>query len=439
MKYFFVLILINTSISIFAQKNFYEIQFKISPIKNKPIYFGYHFGNNQYVTDTIYLNNLSEGLLKKENLPRGIYFIALSNMKMVNFIIDKPGQYRLSTDTLKLLRNLTIDNNLENEVFISYQIKLNDYKNKIRNIEARIANSSDSTDILNQQIEEKKSEWKQYVQSLITHYPNLFATKIIQSLQSNEFTFDVKTYFNNIDFADESLLFTPVFSTVIDNFFSSLPGLTIKNIDSLYQAIDYILMSSLKNPTVYEELAKYMISQFDLTGDYPNTDAFYYISDKYFLTDLIPWVNDGFKVRLSRYIQKLKTVTIGQTFPDLTLNTLNNQVKTIPEKNNKYSVIIFWNPECDHCIEYLRKLKNVLNTNQNKIDVYCILTATNVDEWKKVIQKEAFPWVHLYDKKLLNDFVEELFLYNTPQVFVIDKDKRIVAKDIMPEAILTLF
>lgn len=55
---------------------------------------------------------------------------------------------------------------------------------------------------------------------------------------------------------------------------------------------------------------------------------------------------------------------------------------------------------------------------------------------KKSFKKRHFHGNTYTIKKLLNDFIEELFLYNTPQVFVLDKDKRIVAKDIMPEAVL---
>ncbi|MCX7861987.1 MAG: redoxin domain-containing protein [Bacteroidales bacterium] len=420
----------------YAQSTVYELHFKISPLKNKPIFFGYHFGENQYVTDTIFLNSQSEATLKKEKLPKGIYFIALPNMKYVSFILNQPKKYNFTSDTLRLLRNFKSLNDKENDIFILYQIKLNDIKTELRLLEKKLIENKDSEEVINQKIIATNNEWNSYLDKLILDNEGLFATKIIKLLRTKDFTFDANIYFKDVDFSDENLLFTPVFSTVIDNYFMNLPSLTINNIDSLYKAIDFILMNALKNTTVYEELSKYLISQFDLTGDYPNPDAFRYISEKYFLTDLIPWVTEGFKAKLSRYIQKLKSVTINESFPELKLNNINDQIITIPEKNNKPSIIIFWDPSCEHCISYLKSLKQILVSYEQKVNVYCILTGNKPDEWRKVIQEEAFPWVHVYDKKLFNDFVEELFLFNTPQIFVLNKEQRIVAKDIMADKII---
>jgi len=419
-----------------AQNKFYEFNFKINNLKNSHIFFGYHFGDNKYVTDTIYLNSKGEGFLKKETLPQGIYFIALPNMKYTNFLVLEKQLYKISTDTSNLLRNLVVENNKENEIFIDYQIKLNNYKQVISKIKKQIKQYPDSEKFLLQNISQEEKLWENYVSNIISNYPNFFSTKIIKSLKSKDFTFDAEKYFEHIDFYDERLLFSPVFSTVIDNFFTSIPGLTINNIDSLYKAIDYILMTSIKNTSIYEELSKYLISQFDLSGNYPNPDAFWYLADKYFLTDLIPWVNDAFKAKLSKYNKHLKKIIISEKFPGLTLYNDKDQIVKFPNNNNLHTIIVFWDPECEHCLNYLRQLKKIMQTYKDKIEIYAVLTGTNTNLWKKVIHEEAFTWYNLYDRKLLNDFVEELFLHNTPQIFLLDQNKKIIAKDLLPEEII---
>jgi len=418
-----------------CQNKTYDFYFKIKPLQNTPIYFGYHYGENQFVTDTIYLNSNSEGSLKKTNLPHGLYFFAIKSMKYVTFIVSNNKQYKIYTDTTSLLRNLKIENDKENEIFITYQIKLNDYKNTIKQLTKELKTSQDSQKI-EKQIEAEKAKWKEFQNKIITDNEGTLSAKIIKGLQTKNFTFDASKFFDNIDFGDERMLFTPVFSNAINNFFSNMPGLTIKNIDSLYKALDYIMINSLKNTSVYEEIAKYLISQFDLTGDYPCPEAFWYLSDKYFLTDLIPFVNDNFKTKLSKYNKKLKSVIISSNFPELSLYNEYDEIVKIPTKTNLLTIIIFWEPGCGHCLDYLRKFKQVISPYNNKVKIYTVLTGYSKDLWKKVIHDEGFNWENLYDKKLLNDFVEELFLYGTPQVFILDKDQKIIAKDLLPEQII---
>ncbi len=426
------LLLVLLPIYLFSQTNNCEIKIKINLLKNSPIYFGYHYGENQYVIDTLYLNANGETVLnKKEQYPQGIYFIALPSMKYVSFILPSEQNFSISTDTTSLLRNLSI-NNKENEIFKEFQIKLNDYKQTIASYRKKALQYKDSLDYYVQKTQQIKEQFQKYQIETANNHKELLAAKIIKALILKDFTFKAETFFEYVDFSDERLLFTPVFSTVIDEFFYNLPGLTTKNIDSLHHAIDYIMMQSLKNTSVYEEISKYLISQFDLSGNYSNPDAFLYMAEKYFLTDLIPWVNDGFKSKLKRYIQNLRKVTINETFPSLTLYTSEDKAITFPDNSKKKTIILFWDPECNHCVEYLFKLKEAIEPYEKKLVVYTILTGKNIEKWKNTTTQLYTKWIHLYDKKLLNDFIEELFLYNTPQLFLLDENQKIIAKDLTP-------
>jgi thiol-disulfide isomerase/thioredoxin len=99
---------------------------------------------------------------------------------------------------------------------------------------------------------------------------------------------------------------------------------------------------------------------------------------------------------------------------------------------------VFWNPECEHCVQYLAELKSIYQTyNRQQFEVIAILTSDKPELWKKTIHENDFIWKNYYDKKLLNDFIEDLFLYSTPQLFLLDKDKKIVAKDISTDELDT--
>ncbi|NSW45682.1 MAG: redoxin domain-containing protein [Bacteroidales bacterium] len=421
------------STNLLAQSKGYEIKVKITPLKNVPIYLGYHFGDNQYVVDTTYLNENSTGIFKKNNnLPEGMYLIVLPNMKYFNILLTKNQQLIITNDTTNLYQNLIIENDEENIFFAQYQKQLYLLKKQINILEPKINQYPDSANIYNTIINDEQNKLVQLKEKWIEKNPNSLLSKIFKALDTKDFNFDATIFFKDVDFTDSRLLFTPAFSKTLDEFFTSLPSLSSLNIDSLYKAIDYIFMQSMKNPSVYEEISKYLISQFDLSGNYPNPDAFWYIADKYFLSGLTPWINEAFKTKLSKYNQRIESICMNHTFPSLYLNDEFEKKYNVLDTKAENTLLVFWNPECEHCIHYLKKLYNLyLNTSRTKLEVVAILTGNNKDLWKKEIKN--YNWKNLYDSKLLNDFIEDLFLYNTPQIFLLDKNKKIIAKDITVE------
>lgn len=416
----------------------YEIKVKLKPLKNEPVYLGYHYGENQYVIDTAFLNNNSEAIFRKNHrLPEGMYLIVLPNMKYFNIIISKNQKFSIENDTTNLYLNLKIKNDEENKLFADYQRQLYLNKLKFRNLQERIMQHPDSEEFYNKIIEQNKSNLLAKKNEWIEKHPDWLFTKILKALLPVGFTFDAQKYFKNVDFTDEHLLFSPVFTYKLDDFFTSLPSLTINNIDSLYQAIDYILTQSMQNSSVYEEIIKYLLNQFDISGNYPNIDAFWYIANKYCLNELCPWINDNFKAKLAKYNNKIHKVCINETFPEIYLYDENDKKEKITETKSHFLLIVFWNPECEHCINYLNKLKKIYQSyNRNQFEVVGVLTGFNAELWKQEIKN--YPWKNYYDPKLLNDFIEDLFLTNTPQTFLINKDKKIIAKDVLTEELNNL-
>jgi thiol-disulfide isomerase/thioredoxin len=432
-KNILVLLFLSISTISISQTKGYTIKLKIKPLKNQPVYLGYHYGDNQYVVDTAMLDKNSEAVFKKNHtLPQGMYLIVLPTMKYFNFILSKNQNINIENDTANLYLNLKIENDEENQYFAEYQklLYLNQQSNEVYREKSKLY--PDSAKFYNQKIEKNKNNLLVQKKDWIEKHPEWLFSKILKAILPVDFTFDAQKYFQNVDFSDERLLFSPAFTNKLDEFFTSLPSLTVENIDSLYKAIDYILMQSMKKSSVYEEITKYLIGQFDLSGTYPNPDAFWYISDKYFLNGLCPWINDAFKTKLSKYNEKIKSICIGSTFPNLYLSDIQNKKIKLTDTKSDFTLLIFWNPECDHCVDYMKKLKIVYQAYQRQqFEVVAILTGNNVELWKNEITN--YPWIHLYDPKLTNDFIEDLFLFNTPQLFLLDKDKKIIAKDILTE------
>src|SRR4051812_26851032 len=68
----------------------YEIKVHIIGLKDTAVYLGNHFGDKQYVKDTIQLDKDGRGVFKgKDSLPGGIYLIVLPNKTYFEIVVKE--------------------------------------------------------------------------------------------------------------------------------------------------------------------------------------------------------------------------------------------------------------------------------------------------------------------------------------------------------------
>jgi hypothetical protein len=58
-----------------------------------------------------------------------------------------------------------------------------------------------------------------------------------------------------------------------------------------------------------------------------------------------------------------------------------------------------------------------------------------MEKWKNYIKENKLDWINVADPKLQNNFREEFDIKTTPQIFILDKDKKILAKKIDEETL----
>ncbi|MCX7955195.1 MAG: thioredoxin family protein [Bacteroidales bacterium] len=417
MKYLipcFVLFYLKT----FAQFNNYNFTLTLPKYTNIPIYFGYHYFGEQFIIDTLYLNEHNKVVKKVDSLHEGMYFVVLGENKYFNFILGKNTTINVFVDTSDILNSLKFENDLENYLFTEYQKCLK----KMANVkeEKKKAYEQDSIRKYLYKIEER----------IFTELDkNSFLHKLVSAINKDKyFTLNAKEYFSNIDFTDEKMLYSNYYPVVLKNYFSEVSFININNIDSLYGVIDYILFTSIKNPLIYKEIFKYLLKNFDVAGEFSCNELFNYLSEHYILKGLAPWYNNNFKIRLKDYIKSMSKVLVKNKFEQYTFYDVFDNEIIIPDNVEKYKLIIFWEPHCPYCEKYIKELKQVKNTS---LLVYMVGIVKNKQEWLKVIKEYQIEnFINLYDKKGFNDFVEDLFLYQTPQSFLLDKSNTIIAKNI---------
>jgi len=422
---------------LFAQG--YKIDVQVKQLADSNIYLGYHYGNEQYVIDTAHLDKNGKGVFERKNiLPIGVYMIVFPNMKYFDILMPAQQVFKIKNDTSNLNSNLEIEGSKENEMYAKYQKFSTGILSKIAELsKTNNPKNQKLTDSLQLVIRNERNR-------IIKQEPNTFFASLLKSMvdpdipenlanPDNPADFEKRMnyltshYFDNYDFNDERLLFSPVLYNKILNYYGKLVE---NNNDTIINSVDNILSRSFKNTEVYRFLLNSLLSIFDLSGEIPNDEAFVHIAENYYLKELAPWVNENFIERLKKHVNDLKPTMIGASAPQLILSDTSANKLSLYNLKSCYTLVIFWNPECEHCAEYLAELRNTYDSYDEKyFQVFAVLATDNQKLWKTYIQNNKFLWLNVYDSTKKNDFIQTYKLFMIPRIYLLDNNKRIVLKD----------
>lgn len=126
-------------------------------------------------------------------------------------------------------------------------------------------------------------------------------------------------------------------------------------------------------------------------------------------------------------INVLRNIQIGSIAPDFEIreNIRLHQLQA------NYTLLVFWATWCPHCTKTLPEIKQVYNNFKVKgLEVVSVSLDSDKEEWQKCIRQNDLPdWFNTSELKGWNGEVPRQYnIYATPTMFLLDKDKKIIAK-----------
>jgi thiol-disulfide isomerase/thioredoxin len=487
---FFFLIAVN--ITSFAQNT---LKFKIAGAKDTTIFLANYYGNKLYYSDTAKCNANGEVTFSsKKKFDPGMYAVVLSG-KFFEIVLNNENVF-IETDRKDLPGNVIVKQSAENKVFYDYVNFINSkrkeadpLRDKLKDLDKKNSEFKKISDQLTQIDKDVKSKQKE----IIAGNPKLLISKVLNMSIDPEipeapkgpdgkildslfaYKYLKEHYWDNIDFADERLVRAPFFHNRIEGFFKNMvlqsPDSCFKEAQRLIGKIKSTYTPGKDGKPVHDTIRKHEMFKYTvhlLTYTFEQSKvmcmdaAFVKMVFNYHKAGSVWWIKKKDLKKYTDRAEELAPVICQALAHPLSLpdTAEKNWVKLYDLKSD-YTILVFWEPTCGHCkkeMPVLAQIHKKLKEKGVSIDVYAV-SNDHDKEWKKFIKDNqmgdfvnvAVPQVYFEKQELARDVIMKGYtdlkslnyrttfdVFSTPKVFLLDKDKKILAKQLEAEQIETL-
>ena len=462
MKYLATSLFCIVSAYCFAQDG-YEIKVTLKPFKNQYIYLGHYYGKQLPIVDSVLLNDKSEGVFKgSKKLGGGIYLIGYPDRAHnFEFLVDKDQKFSIVADTAKI-QNISFQNSPDNVAFKSYQIFMTKNGSSIDSLMKLRKGSSVKDSIkLTTQIHVLDTKITNYRTDIIAKEPNSLLTALLKAMKEPDvpqndpgaktdslfaYHYFKKHYWDGVNFYDDRLARTPFFENRIDKYMEQL---VYPSADSVIKELDYMLGFA----SINDEMQKFLLLKFVnryLNQKYMWEDkVFVHLYEQYFSQKDYPWLTEKGKKIITDRAYSLMANIMGTQASDVELPDTSGKLTKLYSINAPYTLVVIWDPTCSHCKEIVPKLDSAYHAKWKSMGLQFFAMARETDgkksDWINFIhQHNLNQWTHVYysredDQKRIESGVpsySQLYDVQTfPTLYLLDKDKRIIAKKLTLEQI----
>lgn len=474
LKYFFVLFCLTAG-SLLTVGQGYVIKVKISNLADKQIILGHYLSKSMFPDDTTKLDSKGNGVFSgKKMLPGGMYLIYLPNGRYFDVAIGEDQVFTLETDTVDLINSLVVKGSAENQLFLDFQLYMGSLRIQADSLTQMLKTQTDTQEKIQLIAKLKKVNEDRIarIESIKKDHPELFISDFLMATldiavpdppkdeygvvidSTWQYFYYRNHYFDNFNFADPRMLRTPFYEDKIMTYLNKvIPQVP----DSLIRQVDYLIEKSRSDSGLFSFM---LITLFNYYGksNIMGMDAVHvHLADKYYIHE--SWWSDAkFIADLKDRTEKAKPLLIGAIAPDAELMSVpaehfisaltDTALRRYPhagtkinlrQVNAKFLVLLFWEADCGHCkiaVPELYKIYEELNDpNVKVLAVSTLFGEDGKTKWVDFVNEhKLYGWINAwnpysYDFKLKYDVV------STPQIYMMDENKKIIAKKISPEQV----
>jgi len=435
----------------------YIITIKLKGSSDTTLLLAHYYGSKQYLDDTAYRNKQGYFVFEgSEKLKDGMYLVAgQSKSKYFDFFLTGNQQMEFVFDPENVVTTMQVKGSDDNKSFYTYIKYLGRKQLEVEPLNKWVAanpDRSDSIKIVKSKIEEIDKDAKAYIKNFYTSNPTFLSANFVKASNEPEYMQFVPAtdgkidstkiyptykahYFDNFNFSDARLIYTPVFAQKVDFYFDKL---VVPILDSLQSDIDRLITISSVNKEMQTYMAWFLSLKFETSQVMGHDALFAYIVRKYLETGIVEWQYPEVKANILKRINTIEPLLLGKTAPNLILLDTSNVAHSLLETKAKYTLLFFWESTCGHCQQEMPKVLKFYEEFNSKygVEIFGVSTDTSLVKWKAFIRKNNMTWLNLNGHMSLSGNYHTLYdIRSTPIMYLLDEDKKILTKFLLIDEI----
>lgn len=234
-------------------------------------------------------------------------------------------------------------------------------------------------------------------------------------------------------------------STIINPFFEKNRKIYFEQV--LGHDPDTVIkhLNTLLNSPMDDQVRKVLVSTATYhyeTSNYMGEDkVFVWLAQTFYNSGFADWMDKDDLAKIKEKSDGLSTELIGNPARDFAFDTKDRGRIKLTDVQSPITILYFWDSTCGHCKKETPRLKKFYEEYKDKgVEVVAITLENEFTSWNKYIDENELTWINGYE----SDFERPNFLWyyyipTTPKKLVLNKDKKIIAKNLDVETTLRTF
>jgi peroxiredoxin len=446
---------------IFAQG--YRIEVTVDGVKDTTLYIAIYSGTSKYAIDTAVTDGKGRAVFQKDKpLHGGMYLIAMGGVQILDFLISDDATQRFSiyTKTDNYYGSLKFTGSPENTALRDFQSNIQQQQKRIGNLLERAKADATKRQEMKDSIDIVEAEVQDYIRVNREKYKGKLLASILKAafpptapepdipegtprrdslLWAHYYQFNKNHFFDNIDFSDDRLIYTPILKPRVEEYFNKT---LIQMPDSLIPQVDFVLKLAEVNHDVYSTVFSQLFNKYVEAEIMGMEKVAIYIGENYILTGKADWIEGEAKDKIKDFVEHNRYSLIGMQAKDLQLQNISGEFISIYDITSPYLVLVFYEPDCGHCKKQVPLIYDVYKKYRDKgVQVFAVCGEYKYEKWAKFVAENKLDWINVWDGykehgdnvSVGSHFREYYNVYTTPQVYLLDRDKKIIGRRLNAE------
>ncbi len=425
----------------------YDYSFKVKGLKEgDTTMIAYYLGTKQYIKDTMIVPKTGIVNFKGTELEGGIFLFVVPGMKYFEFLAVEP-KISMETDLANMVSAMKVKVSDENTIFFDYLKFIETKQKESEKLKAEKDNPATvegrKTEI-DKLLQDLDKQVKAYRDKVIADNKGKFVSKLLYASQEPEvataptgmsaeeakifqFRKYKSEYLQFVDFSDERLLRSPIIQNKIKEY---LNRLTVQHPDSIIMSIEDIMVKAQANKDVFKFCVITITNMWSGSKQMCFDKIYVHMAGSYYVSGRADWVDSTQLSKIKDRYYKMRYNNCDEKAVNLIMDDINGNSTSLYKMDAKYTVLVFWAHDCGHCKKEMPQLAELLKEyKQYGVNVFAVSTKEELDKWKAFVKEKGMEdFVNVADPQNKTNFRIFYDIYSTPVIYLLDKDKKIMAK-----------